>query len=132
MGIPKDYEQPSEPLPGESLSSATESSSSKSSSNDNDAADGFFTFRKFKHLPNLKVLKSTSLDSMTSATTHNSSIKSYSSKDYLTKEEIHRLGQDELLTDFDSFNCTNMILMIVFLILFGFIAIGIGYTIGQN
>mmetsp|Transcript_20835 Transcript_20835/g.23800 ORF Transcript_20835/g.23800 Transcript_20835/m.23800 type:complete len:256 (-) Transcript_20835:2-769(-) len=123
--ISTDFEQPSEALSGD-FSAAVETSNTKknnkkSRKDDGFLSDGFFkSFSKFKHLPTLKAL----------STDTPNTIKSYNSRDYLTKEEILQMTQDDGMID--SFSHTTMILSILFLILFGLGAIGIGYVIGQK
>jgi len=85
----------------------------------NKAATSFLysSFRRFKHLPNMnKVLPKDIPDNTT---------KSFK----LTKEEILQYSKEGLI---DSSGCVTMTLGIFFLLLFGLVSIGIGYTIGQE
>lgn len=82
---------------------------------------GEFTFKKFKHLPDIVV------------TPTKEPMEGH--RRYLTQDEIRKLhmSEDDLIKkSLVMSNCMKTIGVILLMLLFGFTAVGIGYKIGQN
>jgi len=80
-----------------------------------------FSFKKFKHLPDIVV------------TPTKEPMEGH--RRYLTQDEIRKLhmSEDDLIKkSLVMSNCMKTIGVILLMLLFGFTAVGIGYTIGQN
>jgi len=81
---------------------------------------GEFSFKKFKHLPDIVVTPTK---------------EPMENRRYLTEDEIRKLhmSEDDLIKkSLVMSNCMKSILVILLILLFGFSAIGIGYKIGQK
>jgi len=106
-----DFEQSSKPM----KSVSTPKNNHSEEKDDSFTSDGFFrSFRSFKKLKNLPQLQAP--------------IKAYDSRNHLTQEEMLRYQEENM----SGFSNVAKVMILISLIIFGSVAIGVGYTMGQK